>query len=176
MHGRALTTTLTAATLTAATLTVLGGALAAPAHATPTSQSTQVFVDTLACQSDPEPFQFTLVTRDRLHERQTTDRYHENSRSAGTFTATPVHVDEQTGAVVPRAGSTWSGRMLLVHSADNGTAGAGHAVSTFRLHISGTSDSGEQMHQQALAHYTGTATPDDESAVIRRFFTKSDCR
>lgn len=171
MHGRALATT-----LTAATLTMIAGGAPSAAHAAPPSKTTVAFIDTLACQSDPHPFEITLVTRDRLHERQTTGRYHENSRSAGTFTAVPVHVDAENGAVTPRAGSTWTGRMLLVHTANNGTAGAGHAVSTFRLHISGTSDSGEQLHQHALAHYTGTAMPDDESAVVRRFFTTSSCR
>ena len=171
VHGRPLATT-----LTAATLTMIAGGLPSAAHAEPPTQSTVVFTATLACQSDPHPFTFTLITRDRLHERRTPDRYHENSRSAGTFTAVPVHVDQQTGEVAPRTGSTWTGRMLLVHSANNGTAGAGHAVSTFRLHISGTSDTGEQLHQQELAHYTGTAMPDDDAAVVRRFFTKSSCR
>lgn len=171
MHGRTLATT-----LATATLTVTAGGLPAAAHAAPPVESTQVFISTLACQSDPEPFEFTLITRDRLHEQQTTDRYHESSRSAGTFTAVPVQLDEQTDAVTPRAGATWIGRMVLVHTANNGTAGAGHAVSTFRLHISGTSDSGERLHQMELAHYTGTAMPDDESAVVRRFFTTSACR
>lgn len=173
MHIRALTTTLTAATLT---VTVSAGPLAAAAHAAPPSETTVVFLDSLPCQPETELFEITLVTRDRLHEHQTAARYHENSRSAGTFSAVPVQIDELSGEVTRRAGSSWAGRMVLIHTANNGSAGAGHAVSTFRLHISGTSDTGERLHSQEFAHYTGTAVPDDPSAVVRRFFSRSVCR
>lgn len=171
MHGRALSTT-----LFAGMLTVIAGGSASAAHAAPPSETTTTFLDTLACQSDPEQFQFTLVTRDRLHERETPDRYHESSGSVGTFTAVPVHLDEQTDVVTRRVGQTWTGRVLMIHTANDGTAGAGHAVSTFRIHISATSDSGERLHQQGSAHYAGTARPEDAFALVRHFSTTSSCR
>ena len=167
-----LTTALTAAALAAG---VAG--LSTVAHAAPVaSQKTVVFLDRLPCQSDPGAFRITLAIDDRLHERSDGERYHENSRSSATLSATPVAVDERTGAVAPRAGSAWSGRLTVLHTANNGSTGAGHAVSTFRLHISATNEDGGRLRQQGLAHYTGTAVPDADAAVVRRFFATTDCR
>lgn len=135
-----------------------------------------VLVGPLPCQSDAGPFEITLETLDRLHERVSEERYHENSPSIGTFHAVPVTVDEDGDVVALRPGATWSGRMVLVHTANNGSAGAGHAVSTFRLRIQGTGEDGERIHHQDLAHYTGTALPEDPAAVVRRFFSTTTCR
>lgn len=167
-----VTTALTAAALSAGAASLPTATHAAPAA----SEATAVFLDRLPCQPDPGLFRIALVTHDRLHERSSGERYHENSHSAGTFSATPVAVDERTGTVAPRAGSVWTGRLTVLHTANNGSTGAGHAVSTFRLHISATNDGGGRLHQQELAHYTGTAVPDTDAAVIRRFFATSDCR
>ena len=99
-------------------------------------------------------------------------------RRQGTFTARPVTLDTDTdtGTTHLRAGSTWSGRVVLTHTANDGTAGACHAVSSLGLRVHGVSDTGERAAQQSLAHHAGTARPDDLEPVIRRAFARSTCR
>ncbi len=166
------------ATATAALAVAVTAALsaAAPALAAPQPTVQTSFVDVLPCQNDPGLFKITLYTRDRLHELTADSRYHENSSSIGTFTAAPVTQNESTGTVGPRAGASWTGRVVLTHTANDGTAGAGHAVSTFNLRISGVSDTGQRAAQQQLGHYTGTVRPDQLGAVVRQAFSRSTCR
>ncbi len=178
--ARRSTAPLAAAAAAATTAAAVTGAVsvAAPALAAPhpTVQVQTSFVDVLRCQSDPGWFEITLHTRDRLHERTLDSRYHENSTSIGTFTASPVSLQMSSGTTSARAGASWTGRVVLTHTANDGSTGAGHAVSTFNLRISGVSDAGERAAQQELGHYTGTARPDQLDAVVRQAFSRSTCR
>ena len=170
--------TRSATTVLAAALVAAGGLLtaASPAAAAAPAPVEWTFVDVLPCQSEPGLFEITLRTRDRMHERSADTRYSESSTSIGTFTAQPVTLDSGTGSTEPRAGASWSGRVVLTHTATDGTAGAGHAVSTFGLRVLGVSDTGERAGQHLLAHYTGTARPEDPEALVRRAFARSTCR
>ncbi len=174
MRARALTTAATTLTAAVAATTAIA-ATAGPAAAAPAPTVEWTFIELLPCQGDPGLFQVTVRTRDRVHERTGDGRYHENSTSVGTFVAQPVTVEPDTGDVLPRTGSSWSGRIVLTHTANDGTAGAGHAVSTFGLRIHGSSDAGGHAAQHQLAHYTGTARPDDTGAAVRSAFARSSC-
>ncbi len=76
----------------------------------------------LPCTGELYRFSALGPVQDRLHQRSQDDRYHENSLFAVTVRAMPVDGH----------GTTYTGRLTLVHKADNNHSGAGHAGSSFR--------------------------------------------
>ena len=72
-------------------------------------------------------------------------------------------------------GPTYWGRIAYIHSADDGTTGDGHAVSTMRQLATLHGSDGSILLARSVAHIAATARPDDPSAVIRLFFEHSRC-
>ncbi len=123
-------------------------------------------VQPLPCTGELYRFSAAGPVQDRMHERIQDDRYHENSLFAVTARAVPV--DGQ--------GTTYTGRITVVHNADNGDSGAGHAVSSFRMLATLHGSDGSLLIARTVAHISATAVPDlDPTAVVRVFFDHSEC-
>jgi hypothetical protein len=119
----------------------------------------------LPCSGAEYLFTPTGHITDATKERVDDGRYHESSIFILGVVATPAEGD----------GSTYSGRIAYLHSANDGTTGNGHAVSTMRQLATLHGSDGSVLLARSIAHITATARPDDPSAVIRLFFEHSTC-
>ncbi len=147
-----------------AAVTVAGVLTLSPLAAS--AQEPDPDVQPLPCTGELYRFSALGPVQDRLHQRTQDDRYHENSLFAVTVRAVPL--DGQ--------GTTYTGRITVVHNADNGDSGAGHAVSSFRMLAALHGSDGSLLRARTVAHISATAVPDlDPTAVVRVFFNHSDC-
>ena len=114
-----------------------------------------------------EPYLLTPVSEplDLWHESLHADRYHESSLFIVDVLAQPDG----------HAGPNFRGRLRFQHVANDGTRGAGHAVSTLHMAADLRGDDGSTIRALELAHITATARPEDASALIRRFFERARC-
>ncbi|MFP5252702.1 MAG: hypothetical protein ACLGH4_02775 [Actinomycetes bacterium] len=155
---------MTAQALRRLALLTMVGALLTPvsAHA---AEGAETFEDTLPCTG--ELYRFTVGGyHDSGGERVGDDSYHEGSAFAVALTGEPVN----------GAAPSYSGRVTYLHTANDGGAGAGHAVSTFLMLVVLRGSDGSVLRARTVAHVTATARPDlDEAAVVRRFFEHSTC-
>lgn len=151
-----------AALLPAAVLTGPAGLAAAA----PPQTTTFTITDTLPCLPDTELFMVTVTSTTRFHERVTDDRYHESSGERWDIHAAPLDC----------TGSSWRGNLNATHTANDGAAGGGHAVSTVTLRLRLRSSDGEILTYRSLAHITATARPDqDPETLVRVFFHRAAC-
>jgi hypothetical protein len=119
----------------------------------------------LPCTGEPYLLTPLSAPRDLWHESSDADRYHESSLFVVDVLAEPDG----------HAGPVFTGRLRFQHVANDGTSGAGHAVSTFHMAADLRGDDGTTIRDRDLAHITATARPEDASALIRRFFERARC-
>lgn len=96
--------------------------------------------------------------------------YHENTRLTAALAAVPVTA---TGAVRP--GVTYTGTLTATHLANDGTLGAGHAVSTAQLQVRAIGDDGSRIHFHSLGHIAATERPTSDSAAVHVHFDRTWC-
>jgi len=144
-------------TLRTAALTASAALLAASVATPALADDTEWMPMPLPCTEEPYLFAASSPPVDWVRESVTPVRYHERSRFS---------ID----------GPTYTGRITYDHVANDGSAGEGHAVSTFSMRARLVAEDGSTIRAQDIAHITATARPDEDPAsLIRVFFEHARC-
>jgi hypothetical protein len=153
-------------TLRTAALTASAALLAASVATPALADDTEWMPMPLPCTEEPYLFAASSPPVDWVRESVTPVRYHERSRFSIDVVAVPDGID----------GPTYTGRITYDHVANDGSAGEGHAVSTFSMRARLVAEDGSTIRAQDIAHITATARPDqDPASLIRVFFEHARC-